>query len=362
VHDYHLMLLGRDLRAAGIELPLGFFLHVPFPSADAIAAVPCHIELIQALTAYDLVGLQSENDLANFSDYVTRHLRGAVAPDGTVHALGRRFRAAVFPIGIDAKGFRRLAESPDMEGLAHDFGGAMRRRLCMIGVDRLDYTKGLPHRLHAFERFLEMAPDYRRRAFLLQIAAPSRDAIPAYADHKAEVESLVRGINSRHGEVDWTPVRYLNRTFNHNQIAAMLRLSRVGVVTPLRDGMNLVAKEYVAAQDPTDPGVLVLSCFAGAAEQLKSALIVNPYDVDRTAETLRRAITMPQEERRARWKKTMVEIEARDIHVWHHRFLTTLGNVARKAPSNRQIAAVGPIALPLPKRVAKLSAPVAHAQ
>jgi trehalose 6-phosphate synthase len=226
----------------------------------------------------------------------------------------------------------------------------------MIGVDRLDYTKGLSHRLRAFERFLEMAPGYHGRACLLQIAAPSRDAIPAYADHKAEVESLVRRINSRHGDADWTPVRYLNRTFNHSQVAVMLRLSRIGVVTPLRDGMNLVAKEYVAAQNPADPGVLVLSCFAGAAEQLKSALIVNPYDVDRTGETLRRAITMPQEERRARWQKAMAEIEARDIHVWHRRFLSTLENVAREAAFGRRIAAVGPVVdLPSPQGVTKSS-------
>lgn len=350
VHDYHLMLLGHNLRTRGIKSPLGFFLHVPFPAADAMAAVPCHIELMDALTAYDLIGFQSKNDLANFSDYVRRHLGGTIATDGTVHALGRRFRAGAFPIGIDSKAFRTLAESPDVRKLAHHFGADMDRRSCILGVDRLDYTKGLPHRLGAFERFLQLAPSYRRRAFLLQIAAPSRETIPDYADHKAELESLTGRINSQYGEVDWTPVRYVNRAFDHSQLAAIFRLSRVGLVTPLRDGMNLVAKEYIAAQDPGDPGVLVLSRFAGAAEQLKSSLIVNPYDVDRTAEVLCRAMAMPLQERCARWSKAMAEIEAHDIHDWRRRFLSTLQRAAREAGPDRRTP-VGSVTLSWPQRV-----------
>jgi trehalose 6-phosphate synthase len=355
VHDYHLMMLARELRTHGIKLPLGFFLHVPFPAADAMATIPRHIELMTALTAYDLLGFQSRNDLTNFSDYVTRYLGGTTARDGTVHALGRRFRAATFPIGIDVKARRTLADSPDVQRLALGFRSGLQGGSCIVGVDRLDYTKGLSHRLEMFERFLQRAPGYRRRAFLLQIAAPSRDTIPDYANHKAELESLAGRINSQYGEVDWTPVRYVNKTFSHSELAAIFGSSRIGLVTPLRDGMNLVAKEYVAAQDPADPGVLVLSCFAGAAEQLKSALIVNPYDLEGTAEILCRAMAMPLDERRARWSKAIAQVQAHDIHEWRRRFLSTLQRAACESASGKRTAVNGSATSSWPHRVGQLT-------
>lgn len=209
----------------------------------------------------------------------------------------------------------------------------------MVGVDRLDYTKGLPYRLRAFERMLETAPRYRGRAFLLQISAPSREEVPEYIALKAKLEALSGGINGRHAEIDWAPVRYINRAVSQSRLAALYRLSRAGLVTPLRDGMNMVAKEYVAAQDPDDPGVLILSRFAGAAEQLTSALLVNPYDVDGVAEALCTALEMPLAERRARWSEMIVELRAHDVHGWRDSFLAKLAGTRRRlSPNVRQPA------------------------
>jgi trehalose 6-phosphate synthase len=348
VHDYHLMLLGRHLRTRGIKSPLGFFLHVPFPAADARAAVPCHIELMNALTAYDLIGFQSKNDLANFSDYVTRHLGGAIATDGTVQALGRRFRAGAFPIGIDSKAFRTLAESPDVRKLARQFGADMDRRSCILGVDRLDYTKGCP--IVGRVRTNSATGSKLPPPCLPAVAAPSREAIPDYADHR----QLGRIAHRPHqfpiwrGRLDTGALRQQSVRSQpaHGHFPVEPRRARNA---PLRDGMNLVAKEYIA-QDPGDPGVLVLSCFAGAAEQLKSALIVNPYDVDRTAEVLCQAMAMPLQERCARWSKAMAEIEAHDIHDWRRRFLSTLQRAAREAGPDRRTA-VGSVTLSWPQRV-----------
>lgn len=330
VHDYHLMLLGQALRARGVSAPLGFFLHTPFPAADAMAAVPGHSEIVQALLAYDLIGFQSPNDLANFSDYIARHLAGTITPGGTVRAAGHVAKAGVFPIGIDAPAFRALGALTEVRGLARRLSTCFAGRLGVVGADRLDYTKGLPLRLRAFERLIERYPNYRRRAVMMQVAAPSREAVRDYADLKLELDRLAGDINGRHGDVDWTPVHYVNRTLTHRQLAALFLMARVGMVTPVRDGMNLVAKEYVAAQNPHDPGVLVLSCFAGAAEELESALIVNPHDVDGMADALRCAFEMPLDERRDRWSQAMGTIESNDVHAWCQRFLASLAAAGTK--------------------------------
>jgi trehalose 6-phosphate synthase len=323
VHDYHLLLLGRELRALGVTAPLGFFLHTPFPSADAMSVIPSHRDLVGALASFDLVGFQTRNDLANFHEYAIRHLDGKVHAGAVVHALGRKFHTGAFPIGIDVAQLRRLAGAK-LDALGRLFDPGLRGMTGVIGVDRLDYTKGLEQRLDAFELLLRNRPDLSRRTFMLQIAAPSREAIGDYKDLRTRLQALAGKINSRYGEIDWTPVHYINRTYAQSRLALLYRHCRVGFVTPLRDGMNLVAKEYVAAQNPHDPGVLVLSCFAGAAERLQSALIVNPFDVETVAETLARAIEMPMDERRERWDAAMAEVERHDIHHWCRSFLTAL--------------------------------------
>jgi trehalose 6-phosphate synthase len=200
----------------------------------------------------------------------------------------------------------------------------------MIGVDRLGYTKGIPYRLRAFERMLEIAPRFRKQTFLLQIAAPSREIIPEYGELKSELETLSGRINARHAAIDWTPIRYINRIFSQMRLAALYRLSRVGVVTPLCDGMNLVAKEYVAAQSAAEPGVLVLSCFAGAAERLTGALLVNPYDVGGTAKAMQQALEMSIDERRERWSEMITELRAHDIHGWRDEFIRVLLTASRR--------------------------------
>lgn len=324
VHDFHLAFLAQAFRQDGINLPIGFFLHVPFPAPDVLATLPCHFDLVRALCAYDLVGFQTENDLRNFHEYVRRHLDGAVCGDGTVFALGRKFKTGAFPIGIDTRNFQELAASKKAAKLRQHLESCFHNQFGIVGVDRLDYTKGLKYRFRAFERLLESLPDYRRRVFLLQVAAPSREDVPEYAELRAQLDTLVGEINARHGGPDWTPVRYINRSMSQVRLTALYRLGRVGLVTPLRDGMNLVAKEYVAAQDPDDPGVLVLSQFAGAAERLEGALLVNPYDVDEVVEALHRALQMPLEERLARWTEMMAELRAHDIHDWRRRFISAL--------------------------------------
>lgn len=324
VHDYHFLCLGQELRRLGVERPTGFFLHVPFPAPDTLTALPCHRELFGALSAFDLVGFQTEADVRNFRDYAVRHLGGAISADGTVCALGRRFRTGAFPIGIDTRRFAALAVSKEAASLRDRLAGCFRDQLGIIGVDRLDYTKGLEHRLRAFERMLQTRQGHTGQAFLLQIAAPSREDIPEYNDLKHELEVLSGRINARHARVDWTPVRYINRTFSQARLAALYRLSRVGLVTPLRDGMNLVAKEYVAAQSAADPGVLVLSRFAGAAERMTAALLVNPFDIDGMAKATSRALDMSLDERRERWSELVSEIRDHDVHGWRDDFLCAL--------------------------------------
>jgi trehalose 6-phosphate synthase len=237
-------------------------------------------------------------------------------------------RCRAFPIGIDVEGFTALAQaraSQDMyERMRHEYA---RRRL-LLGVDRLDYSKGLPQRMRAFRELLARHPDNRRSATLIQIGSPTREGMATYADIRRELESLCGAINGDYGELDWMPVRYIHQTLARECLPGLCRAAAVGLVTPLRDGMNLVAKEYVAAQDPSDPGVLVLSRFAGAAEQLREALLVNPYDVQGTAATVQQALHMPLDERRARHQRLLQRIREQDVHWWRRSFLDALKEAA----------------------------------
>jgi trehalose 6-phosphate synthase len=323
IQDYHFLALGAELRDLGVTEPIGFFLHTPWPSRSVISGVPHHLDLIEAMLAYDLIGFQTEEDCENFLSYAQADL-GLVVHDGVIISRYGRTRAAVFPIGIDPKQFAQLA----MKASTHPDVSRLRRSLngekLAIGVDRLDYSKGLINRIKAFDRMWTLHPSLARTASLLQIATPSRGAIEAYGNLQSEVAKLVSDVNGIHGEVDWTPIRYLNKGYGQAVLAGLYRTAQVGVVTPLQDGMNLVAKEYVAAQNPVDPGVLVLSKFAGAANELDTALLVNPHDIDGMARTIAIALSMPLTERRMRWEAMMAKLRGHTIQQWFADFTDAL--------------------------------------
>ena len=334
VHDFHLISMGRELRRLGCRSPIGFFLHIPFPTTEILLALPHHREIVGALFDYDLVGFQTANDLRAFRDYVVTEAGGRVDADGTVHAFRRSLRAQAFPIGIDTDDFAAMATTAKARRHIERLRASLPGREMIIGVDRLDYTKGLVERMLAFERMLESFPATRGRVTMMQIAAPSRTEVPEYADIRRALEAAAGHINGRFAEFDWVPIRYLSKPFSRQALSGLFRGSRIGLVTPFRDGMNLVAKEYVAAQDPDDPGVLVLSRFAGAAHELEEALIVNPYDVHAVAEALNRGLDMPLAERRARWAPMMERLRRNDVAAWRKAFLGALrqAHAAARAP------------------------------
>jgi trehalose 6-phosphate synthase len=324
IHDYHMIPLGSALRRLRVDNPIGFFLHIPFPAPGVLATLPVHEALVRALFAYDLVGFQTDQDLQAFKDYVEREAGGWTAADGTMHAFGTSVRAASFPISIDARLVAARAARASSTRQAARLRDSLLDRQLVIGVDRLDYTKGLVHRFDAIERLLERNQQYHRAFVMLQIASPSREDVSEYQRMRAELDARIGRINGRFGEPDCHPVRYVNRSFRQETLFGFYRASRVALVTPLRDGMNLVAKEFVASQDPEDPGVLVLSRFAGAARELDAALIVNPFDVDQITDALDRALAMPVEERRARYQTMMAQLETHDVHAWRDAFLDAL--------------------------------------
>jgi trehalose 6-phosphate synthase len=323
IQDYHFLALGAELRALGVTHPLGFFLHTPWPARDIFVGVPHHRELVEAMLAYDLIGFQTEGDRDNFLSYVDGEL-GLDTTGGVVMSRYGVSRCAVFPIGIDPAKFAahaaKAASHPDVSRLRRSLNGEK----LAIGVDRVDYSKGLVNRLDAFDRMLTRQPQLKRSVSLLQIATLSRGTIEAYGDLQNQLAKLVSDINGRHGEVDWTPIRYLNKGFSQTVLAGLYRTAQVGLVTPLHDGMNLVAKEYVAAQNPVDPGVLVLSKYAGAANELDTALLVNPHDVDGMARTIATAFSMPLLERRMRWEAMMAKLRAGTIQDWFADFVEAL--------------------------------------
>jgi trehalose 6-phosphate synthase len=323
IQDYHFLALGAELRDLGVTHPVGFFLHTPWPARAIIEGVPHHRELIEAMLAYNLIGFQTRDDCDNFLSYVQSDL-GLLVHDGVVTSHHGRTHVAVFPIGIDPEKFAQQAAKavshPDVSRLRRSLNGEK----LAIGVDRLDYSKGLVNRINAFDRMWTLQPALARTVSLLQIATPSRGGIEAYENLQNELAKLVSDVNGRHGEVDWTPIRYLNKGFSQTVLAGLYRTAQVGVVTPLHDGMNLVAKEYVAAQNPADPGVLVLSKFAGAANELDTALLVNPHDIDGMARTIATALSMPLTERRMRWEAMMVKLRAGTIQRWFADFVDAL--------------------------------------
>ncbi|HEX7770623.1 MAG TPA: trehalose-6-phosphate synthase [Dokdonella sp.] len=325
VHDYHLVPLGRELRQRGVESRIGFFLHVPVPPSALLAELPRHESLFGALSAYDLVGVQTTADRDALLGYFRSEHGATTRADGSVAMPdGRRFRVQAFPIGIDAAlvatQARKAAGSAATQRLVRSLEG----RKLAIGVDRLDYSKGLPQRFEAYAHLFSRHAEWRSRLSFLQIAPPSREDVPEYRELRSRLERIAGATNGRHAEPDWVPIRYVNRSFNQSTLAGFYRVADIGVVTPLRDGMNLVAKEYVAAQPPEDPGVLVLSKFAGSAAELEGALIVNPQDVDDMVEAFGTALAMPLEERRERWQAMFDHISRHDISAWRNAFVRAL--------------------------------------
>jgi len=306
VHDYHLMLVPELVRQARPELATVFFLHVPFPSYDIFTLMPHHEELLRGVLGSRVIGLHVPGYVKNFLDCAERCLGAEVDRDeGTVVFENRTIHVGAFPIGIDWASF---------EGKALEAPTRCRERL-IIGADRLDYTKGIPQRIEAVERLLERHPEYREKITLLQVAVPSRSQVSEYQALKCEIDEVVGRVNGRFATARWSPIHYLYRSLDHQELAGLYRDADVALVTPLRDGMNLVAKEFVACQ-VNDPGVLILSRQAGAADGMPEALLVNPYDIEGTATALHRALEMPQEERYDRMKALRHREAAHDVHAW----------------------------------------------
>ncbi len=297
VHDYHLFPLAEELRQQGVRNRIGFFLHTPFVPPALLHALPRAGELLRAVCAFDVVGFHTRTYQRAFLDCVQEILPGTRVVDGGFVHNGRHVLSIVDPIGIDATGFAETAARADRSAETTRLRESLGGRALAIGVDRLDYSKGLVNRFEAFGRLLGKYPQHLRNVSFLQIAARSREESGSYQRLRRELDRIVGDTNGRFSEFDWVPLRYMTTTVRRQILAGFFRFARLGVVTPLRDGMNLVAKEYVAAQDPTDPGVLILSRFAGAAEELDDALIVNPFDADEIAEAMHEGLTMPLAER-----------------------------------------------------------------
>ncbi len=335
VHDYHLLLLGRELRRLGWSGPIGFFLHVPFPPHDLWSLLPDPRGFLEALTEYDLAGFQVGSHLENYIAACRRQLE-ARWDGGVLAAGGRRQRAGTYPVSIDPRDF----EPPPGARRLHPRRGVLARvvrgRRLILGADRLDYTKGIPERIQAYERFIRDHPEWRKKVSFIQIGAPSRPAALPYQEEKRKVEALVGRVNGELASHDWVPIRYLYRTYPRADLARFYREADVGLVTPLRDGMNLVAKEFVAAQYPESPGVLLLSRFAGAAEDLPEALLVNPHIPAEVGEALARALSMPLEERLERHRALLDRVRRHTVADWGRLFLRDLsesGEVSRSSPA-----------------------------
>jgi trehalose 6-phosphate synthase len=316
IHDYHLLPMALELRRRGINNPIGFFLHIPVGPAQALLAIPEYRGIARALSAYDLIGLQTHGDVRNLIDFLQQSVFGRLLPSGQIRVFDSELDIGCFPVGINPDDFA-FGDTEYPDGEASDTSR-------IIGIDRLDYTKGLPQKFRAFGKFLEDFPQYRRRIVLSQFAPPTRESVEAYADIKAELEALSGAINGRYGELDWVPINYIHRTMPRNELRDVYRSSRIGWITPLLDGMNLVAKEYVISQNPADPGVLILSKFAGAAAQLCEAVLVNPYDINDMTQGLRQALEMPPDERLARHAKLASVVREYDAAAWGKGYLTAL--------------------------------------
>jgi trehalose 6-phosphate synthase len=322
IHDYHLIPLGRALREQGVRHKIGFFLHIPFPPASVFDILPPAGDFAADLAAYDVIGFQTAQDRDNFVGCARKLLGNGQR----AHAIAA---SVALPVGIEAKGFARMAKMSSLTAEAKRLEESLVGRKLIIGADRLDYSKGLPQRFDAYSDLLETHPEYRQKVSYLQVAPRSRGEVSEYRELKRTLDRLTGKINGKYAEFDWVPLRYMTRGLSRRVLAGFFRLSAIGLVTPLRDGMNLVSMEYVAAQDEEDPGVLILSRFAGAAASLAAALIVNPYDPGCIAEALHRALTMGKQERQERWRSLMSRIEEDSAAAWCRNYLARLTGSAK---------------------------------
>ncbi len=332
IHDYHLLAMAAALRSRNVTCPIGFFLHTPFPSPDMLSSVPEAALFIRDLLSADLLGFQTANDAENFSASAQRIAGAARLAGGGLQLGNRQIRVGAFPVEIDPRDFAEMAEhaqdSSETERLRRSLDG----QSLILGVDRMDPTKGLRHRLAGYRRLLESRQHWSRQTTFLQIAAASRQDVDAYQTLRDDLEQAAGSINATLGESDWVPLRLISRGVSREAISGFMREARIGLVTPLRDGMNLVAKEYVAAQNPDDPGVLVLSKFAGAARQLGAAILVNPVDPDEIADALDLALRMSRPERQDRWKACWEAIKDASALEWGRSFVSALSRAGGEVP------------------------------
>ncbi|MFC3097219.1 alpha,alpha-trehalose-phosphate synthase (UDP-forming) [Alteraurantiacibacter palmitatis] len=340
VHDYHLLPLGERLRARGMTNRIGFFLHIPWPPTRLFVSLPYHERLVAAMMQYDLIGFQTDEWRDSFLQYCRKEMGAEVNEvTGEITLDGRTVTARTYPIGIDWDTFQAEGRTEEAHRAEQRLVSSTRHRVAMIGVDRLDYSKGLPERLDGISRFLEQNPERVRDFVFIQIAPPSREDVQSYQDIRHTLEQKTGQLNGAYSEVDLLPIRYVNRGYSHAELFGFFRACKIGLVTPLRDGMNLVAKEYVAAQDPEDPGVLILSRFAGAAEQLgkddKGAVLVNPYSPDDLSHAIRLALDMPLEERKARYQAMIGTIREDNIQWWTEAFRRDLAGHGGDQGSNQ---------------------------
>jgi trehalose 6-phosphate synthase len=345
VHDYHLIPLAAELRSLGARNKIGFYLHIPFPTADALYAIPHHEELMRDLSRYDLVGMQAKRDVAAFTEFAEHQMPSTFGGHRSEIIDFSRTEVEAFPIGSDPEAFARLATSPAGTKMVHRMKRSLGDQRLILGVDRLDYSKGLPQRVEAYEKLLAHNTRLRRSVHLLQVAPPSRDSIKEYQETSDTLDAMCGRVMGHFAEPDWAPLTYVKRAYGQPSLAGLYRLARVGLVTPLRDGMNLVAHEYIGSQDPENPGVLVLSRFAGAAEIFPEALLVNPFDTDETAEALRIALDMPLEERRQRWQALMQAAQRYNVDDWAISFLDRLApGVTAQASAQRDVLYLASVA------------------
>ncbi|MGW8311841.1 MAG: alpha,alpha-trehalose-phosphate synthase (UDP-forming) [Desulfuromonadales bacterium] len=329
VHDYQLLLTGWYLRQLHPERPLAFFLHIPFPTPDLFRRLPWTGELLRGMLAYDLIGFQTLRDHRNFVHCVTSLMKGVVVTSRHRNHTFLRYedrliKVGHFPISIDFRDFAERAATDAVSEAAWYLHENYEKRQLMLGIDRLDYTKGMPERFLAFERALEKYPEMRQKVSMLQVVVPSRTMVPDYIDLKGQLEQLSGRINGRFSEHGWVPLHYHYRSLDPVQLLAHYRTAEIALITPLRDGMNLVAKEYCACSID-NRGVLVLSKFAGAADQLgRHALLVNPYDIEKTADAVYQAFSMTDDERQRRMSLLRAQIKRNDVHRWLETFLTAL--------------------------------------
>jgi trehalose 6-phosphate synthase len=327
-HDYHLMLMGRYLREAGSLAHAGFFLHIPFPAPDMFEKLPWRKSILRALLQYHLLGFQTDRDRYNFLSCLERILpetstsRGDFDNFNSVVLDGRRTRVGTFPISIAFEEFASHAASREVEAASNQLRHELTHRFLVLGVDRMDYTKGIPERLKAFRILLRRFPELRHRVTLLQVVVPSREEIPNYKELRREVELLVSQINGEFTEAGWVPIHYMHRSLTRKQLLTYYRAADILLVTSLKDGMNLVAKEFCAAQ-VDERGVVIVSEFTGAAAELQhGAIVINPYDLAGIAEAIHRACVMPVEEKRSRMQLLRDTVRTYNVQSWADAFLS----------------------------------------